>query len=423
MKISIYITAALVALGIVSQAGASTTVYLTGSTAFRSTLYAALSGTSVFDAPPSLVTYGSATASKANYMVFHGTINSTNDVYINCAWSGSEAGIASAANTTLKNTDRDGNLINLAGSPETWLDITKVTLDGSTISTNPGSALMETNSHGADLAQADTSQAVSFTPYVAGTQTALKDYGVQGIVPFTFVKNYNSSPSTEWSSLVNVSLPQVNVLFGHGYEPTAFFTGTASQTNQYVYLVGRNKGSGTRANELADTGYGTTKSVTQFSIGEGIEQAAVTNLVLDYENNNGYESGGNVATALSIDGSCGQTDPFFPSHSGWYAIGFLGCSDATSTKLTPNWLTADGVMESDGAVEEGQYYLWGHQHLFGKYQISGVQDITGSKILTGVQNYLTTTLAGATPSAHSAGIALTYMHCDKASDVAYPTRN
>jgi hypothetical protein len=363
-------------------------------------------------------------------MVFHGNI-SGNPVYLDCAWSGSEAGIASACNTTLKNVDRDGNQINLNGSPETWIDVTKVTLDGSVISTNPASSLLETNSngtlatHGGDLAQADTSQAVSWTPAVANTPTALSDYGVEGEVAFTWVKNVNSSPSTEWSSVSNVTIPQMNVLLGTGRQPTAFFTGNASQTNQYAYLVGRNKGSGTRANELADTGYGTTKSITQYSIGEGVELAATGTLLLDYENNNGYESGGGVATALGINGSCSQTDPFATSHTGWYAIGYLGCSDGISHGLavSPNWLACDGVLESNGSIEEGQYAMWGHEHLYGKNGISGIQNTVGQALFNGVVNSLNTLALGSVPGNHDAGIALQYMHADKSSDVAFPTRN
>jgi hypothetical protein len=289
-------------------------------------------------------------------------------------------------------------------------------------SAGPTGSQLESSSHGADLAQADTSQAVSLTPRVANTTTDLKDYGTEGIVTFTWAKNVNSGPSQEWTDLKNVTVPQINEEISQGFQPPAFFTGIASETNSFIYLVGRNKGSGTRANELADSGYGTTKTVTQFSIGEGIETAATGTLLLDFEANNGYESGGGVATALGIDGSCQQTDPFVPSHTGWFAMGFLGVSDAITHGLavSPNWLTCDGVMESDGAIEEGQYAFWGHEHLFGKHNISGFQDTVGGKVFAGVQTAIGT--AGSVTTAHSPGIALTYMHADKSSDVAFPTR-
>ncbi|HEU6447312.1 MAG TPA: hypothetical protein VFV23_02600 [Verrucomicrobiae bacterium] len=431
MKITTKITAALIAMGIVSHAMATDpVVYLTGSTAFRSIVESALASSAggtnngaVFDSAPSYTTYGGSTAGGANYMVFHGTVGGQG-VYINCAWSGSEAGIASACNTTLLNQDRDGNSVALAGSPATWIDVTKVTLDGSVNSANPSPGIMESSSHGADLAQADTSQAVSWTPYVAGTQTALNDYGTEGIVTFTWAKNVNTTPDASWASLTNVTLPQLAVELGHGYEFPAFFTGVSSQTNEYVYVVGRNKGSGTRMNALADTGYGTKKSVTQFSIGEGIEVASTGSLLLDYENNNGYESGGGVATALGFDGSCHQQDPFFPQYAGWFAIGYLGCGDAITHGLTVanNWLACDGVQESNGSIEEGQYSFWGHEHLYGKYQIAGIQNTVGQAVFNAVSKNLDLQGYGSVPANHDGGIALKYMHCSKSTDVAYPTR-
>jgi hypothetical protein len=426
MKANCQLTAALIALGIVSQASADNVVYVTGSTAFRGTLYNVLHVAGpVFDSTNAVTEaeFGSS-QSGANYMLFHGTINGT-ATYINCAWSGSEAGIASASNVTIQNEDKNGNLIPLAGSPQTWLkadgSIPMTGLQGSA----PSSSQLEASSHAADLSQADTSQAVSLTPRVPNTSTDLKDYGVEGIVNFTFAKNVNSAPSAEWTAFSNVTIPQLNILFASGFQPTAFFSGNVSHTNNYVYLVGRNKGSGTRANELATTGYGTTRPIQQFSIGEGIETPATGTLLLDYEGNNGYESGGGVATAMGIDGSCAQTDPFATNHLGWYAVAMLGVSDAQSHGLavSPNWVAVDGVMESDGAIEEGQYYLWGHEHLFGSHNISGYQDTVGQKIFAGVQNYLSSNSQGAVPTAHSVGIALKYMHCDKASDIAYPTRN
>ena len=314
--------------------------------------------------------------------------------------------------------------IPLAGSPETWLladgSISMTGLQGSA----PTTGQLEASSHQSDLAMADTSQAVSLTPYVANTSTALNDYGTVGIVTFTFAKNVNSNPSAEWTAMNNISLPQANVLFSAGYQHTAFFTGNVAQTNNYVYLVGRNKGSGTRANQLSDTGYGTTTPVQQFSIGGGVQPGdPTTGLVLQYEANNGYESGGGVATALGIDGSCQQTDPFFPSQTGWFAVAFLGVSDAQAHGLaiSPNWLSFEGVMESDGAIEEGQYQLWGHEHEFGRSNISGYQNTVGQKLFAGIQTSIGSN--GSVPSAHSPGIALGYMHCTKSSDTAFPTRN
>src|SRR5581483_5289114 len=127
------LTCALIAAGVISQASADNVVYFTGSTAFRSTTFGALNNAAggsaaVFDKPGTVVggvtapsitlcTYqgNTTTGNNANYMLFHGNINGT-PTYIDCAWSGSEAGVGSVCNITV---DNDG--VPLLGSPETFL--------------------------------------------------------------------------------------------------------------------------------------------------------------------------------------------------------------------------------------------------------------------------------------------------------------
>jgi hypothetical protein len=86
-------------------------------------------------------------------------------------------------------------------------------------------------------------------------------------------------------------------------------------------------------------------------------------------------------------------------------------------------LACDGVLESNGSIEEGQYAMWGHEHLYGKNGISGIQNTVGQALFNGVVNSLNTLALGSVPGNHDAGIALQYMHADKSSDVAFPTRN
>lgn len=430
MKINSKFCLALLAASVAASASADNVVYLTGSSAFRSTVYNALNSSAgtnaggVFDTgPDGVATFGGSSASGANYMLFHGTIAGT-ATFVDCVWSGSEAGIASACGVSLQNQDRTGANIPLSGSPATWLKADGTITYGPWSSSNPTAGQLEASSHQADLSQADTSQAVSLTPFVANTSTALKDYGKQGVVTFTWVKNVNSTPLTDWSTLSNITLPQVYNLLSKGYQPVAYFTGNVSQTNTTVYLVGRNKGSGTRANTLVDHSYGpTTKTVQQFSIGGGVQPGDMTTgLNLQYENNNGYESGGGVAAALGIDGSCQQQD-IFTGKPYWVAVGYLGCGDAVKSGLTVanNWLTLDGVLESNGAIIEGQYYFWGYEHLFGRSNISGYQDQVGNLVQKAVTYNLNATAPVLT--AHDSGIGLSYMHCSKSSDVTFPVRN
>ena len=450
IKITSKLAAGLLALGIVSQASADPVVYLTGSTAFRATVYAALynnggtNGGGVFDTNSvTAETWGNAAANGGSYMVFHGTISGSG-VYINCAWSGSEAGIAAACNTSLQNVDRNGNSIPLAGSPETWVNATNpgvVLTYPVTINSGAPGALLESSSHGADLAQADTSQAVSFTPFVANTVTALKDYGKEGVVTFAITKNNQTGAtsqtgaSNEWANLVNVTLPELNTLFHDGAESAGFFTGNTNDSDMEVYLVGRNKGSGTRMNMLSDSTYGGQRGIQQFSIGYGIEESGpVNSLVLTNEGNGGYESGGSVAKAMSIagtSGSCGQADPF-NGGVGWFALAYLGPSDALSTANNLNangsfaaptncWVTVDGVPSNNGTIEKGQWWYWGYEHLLGKYQISGTQDTVGSILFKAVDKTIFNLGYGTNSAASDPAILSAAMRCTKSSDTAFPS--
>ena len=448
MKLSTQITAALLAVGIVSQASADPTVYLTGSSAFRSTVYTALAnngGTNaggVFDANTvTWATWGSSSASGATYMVFHGSIQG-NPCFIDCAWSGSEAGIASACNTTLLNVD-DRNHVNypLNGSPETWVNPTNATLNESATTANPNGSnggTFETGTHGSDLAQADTSQTISWTPNVGG-QTALKDYGTgqgEGVVTFTWSRNVQlaGATSNEWLHCNNITLPQINTLLANGFAPAGFITGNPTDDDFSVYLVGRNRGSGTRMNTLSTSTYGAHNEVLQYSIGYGVDPndpAQTTSILwLTNEQNNGYESGGGVAKALSdVNGgtlcSCQQADPF-NGGVGWFALGYVAPSDALNTgnnggEPTNNWVTVDGVFSNNGNIENGAWWFWGHEHLYGKNGVSGIQDTTGGCLFNGVQKTMLTSGFGVDPNGHDAGIPYALMNVSKGSDTSFPT--
>jgi hypothetical protein len=336
----------------------------------------------------------------------------------------------------------------LNGSPETWVDYTTATLasGGNVQSGNPGpngtiqnGAQLEASSHGADLAQADTSQAISWTPFVANTQTALKDYGSEGVVTFTMSRNVNPAPTQAWLDCSNVTLPQVNILLSSGVVPAGFISANTNDNGTAVYIVGRNRGSGTRMNILADSTYGAHNTVSQYSIGHGVQpgEAQTTALVLTNEANNGYESGGGVAKALadtgtsSTSGSCQQADPF-GNGTNWFAIGYLSPSDALSTgnnggqtpPLNPgtnNWVTLDGVFSNNQNIENGSWWFWGHEHLYGKFGNSGIQDTVGSVLFNSVGNELGLLGFGSFAGGHDAGIPYGLMNVTKSSDTAFPS--
>jgi hypothetical protein len=245
------------------------------------------------------------------------------------------------------------------------------------------------------------------------------------------VKNQQNPGAPSWySNLVNVTHYQLRVQLAIPQQ-VGFFTGNSADTNNYVYTVGRNKGSGTRVNTLADCAYGIATPVDQFSIGGFPSTDGATLELHDMADwstaalsDEGYEGGGDVSKALKIKGSVTQADPINVGPTGWMAIGYLGIGDASKNGNGPtvNWLTLNGVAESNGAVENGTYSFWGHEHLYGQPGIS--TSSAAYNVGTNLAAIIPTKVGGSNPANNDTGIATKYMHCDKGngSDTAIPGR-
>lgn len=391
--------AALLALGLVSPANADT-IYITGSTAFRSVAFQAL--TNSFDAIPTIATRDGSAASgnNANWMVFHGTV-ATADEWVACHWTGSEDGIASVATP--------------GSFPENWL-LTDGTVTGIS-SSKPSST--ETNASAGlfvpDFCFADSSQAASLTPTPAltgaGTNTPA---GICGVVPFVWAKNTNSSQVTgPWVNLTNINDSGARKIL-NGKQKAALLTGIATDATNFVYCVGRNNRSGTRVDTLAVSKYGIKTVVVQYSIGGNPFVGGLTLASAGF--NGGYNSGGDVAKALLVDGSMEQADPI-SGGTGWLAVGYLGIGDA-KTLGTAFWLTYQGVPYNDGNVEEGHYNFWNYEYIYGKSGITG----QGATLAANLANFLVPSFSGgSSPSAIDTSVGLTFMNATKASDTADPS--
>ena len=385
------ISAALLACGLISHANAANIIYITGSTAFRGQAFNALSSNlgpaagGVFDAGTvdDVCTYGNSNASKGTYMLIHGNIGAT-ETYIDCFWSGSEAGIAAVAGV-------DGSHLNdnapLAGVPATFLIPDKTTNPNGNSSGLPDPSKLNGAPTQADLAFSDTSQAVSITKPVGSNK--LTEYGICGIIPFTWVKGTVNSADGAWSRLVNITHPQAFELLSNPRTADFFNSGVPGGSADFdhtVYLLGRNKGSGTRANYLLDSGYPIGNPIVQWQVNSvvGVSAAGLFGLYFDgtisgynlaaipsdggnNNPNNGYESGGDVAKALGGTGGVTAPTSGYTGPAGGKAltVGFLGIGDAGNLPIG-NWLSLNGVPESDGAIESGTYSAFGHEHIYGK---------------------------------------------------------
>lgn len=399
MKINNLVLAGALSLGLAGIANAQNRVYLTGSTAFRPSVYDALK--SLFDASPAvqIAAYkcsavGTVDPHTSGQTEFKGNIGGAAYI-IKCAWSGSEGGVSDVA----KNTS------------ESFIDDIGVNGVQAISSTSTASA---TDSHAVDLAMADTSQAVSKTPTPALT-------GVEvGIIPFVWVKNAQGHPYTagtypDYDRIVNVTHPQLRVALTGG-TLAALITGNAADTNHYVYVAGRDNNSGTRVNTFCDTGFGVFKAPAQIIItganGAPTIQGGTTTT-------SGQSSGGTLSTTMSFSGSATAADPI-NGGTGWYAISYLGMYDA-DVALTPGSgdciaLSLNGVAESTTAIQQGQYSFWGNEHIY--QNANGI----GSSATT-VYTSLTTggKIASALDGIH--GISLSSMQATKTTDLSDPTHN
>ncbi|HEY3762961.1 MAG TPA: hypothetical protein VGN23_14545 [Verrucomicrobiae bacterium] len=426
MNINKPITSALLALGLISAASmayADSTVsiggqsyaqvFITGSTAARGNVFNAVNTAhasgGVFDSVPTYVTAGlgaAPTGSTSAYTAY-GTIGGTR--YCLCLdFTGSEAGLWALEHTTTG-----------AGIPN---PVAANTLHGNTASPNaviPGTpeptGFIDPNSGNAltanaDLAMADTSQAVSLS--APPTFAALHDYGIVGAVTFEWVKGKNSSPDGSWNHLANITDPEANILLGSTPQVADYFTGNVADQDD-VYVVGRNKASGTHQNTMLDTLHGTTTGVNQWVVnsatynGSGVLTVGTVESIssaggISTVGNDGFDSGGNVASTLECD-AAGYTDTFgFPV----VMVGYLGISDAnTAIGGGAAALTLNGVAENDETVENGTYSYWGHEHLYGTVsEDSAVQAIAQSLAgTTAIESFGSGTPTGALQAAGGLG--------------------
>ena len=454
MKSNKLITSALLALGLVSAAHASGTfgttnvVYITGSTAFRPNLFAAVTqnatAPSLFDVGTPVTSYiaggGAANNGSSQYNAV-GKIGG-NFYCISVSLTGSEAGLASLEGSTIKYsvptqpemTPGPTSPVTLAGTPKpTFID---PGTQASTVVVQP------------DLSLADTSQAVS----LSSALSPLKDYGIVGVIPFDWAKGVNNKADDSWTNMVNVAQPQLGTYLNNA-DAASVFTGNAADTDT-VYLIGRNEGSGTRVNTLCDLVASLTKPVVQYALntstygGGGnvltapgsaatITSASTTKdnvgVHLVPVNNDGFDSGSGVKTTLNSDIN-GQ---------GIITIGYIGLSDAAglthATKATAGGsgqlLSLDGVDESDANIVNGTYSFWGHEHFYGLTSPTAAAalvagNLAGSTANTqllgfsanGAFEHNGSLSSGGGPLGNSTCIDPALMTCDKPSggDTGYP---
>ena len=301
MKIYRSILLAVLGLGVAGAAQAGT-VYLTGSTAFRSQTFDALSTAgAVFSAAPTITTWEGAAPAKANYMAFTGTVIGGGSTTVLCHWSGSEAGFGDTASVPQPTEQfaavQDG--ANHTGSPTSFV------------------------SHTADLSMAGNIQ--DYSGVFANNLTPPPPYSTGqevGVVTFEYVRNPGLWTGT------NITHAMIRQALG-GFCVRSVFTGVPGQ-GDFVYVSGRDSGSGTRVNTFDESGFGAFTPPNQIEI-NGTTGAMIDNNPPNgayAKGDYGFSSGGTLAgtmgasTTASADLANGGT--------GFSVVAYMSTSDAAT---------------------------------------------------------------------------------------------
>ena len=388
MKINKFAITAALGLSLVSACNADT-IYLTGSTAMRSIVYAAIKAPGiVFQSAPSTTLYdggstGNNAGSGANYMAFSGTlVGGSGTTIIQCHWSGSEGGIFDVcSNTTSQATFMDPSLI-----------------DGTDHGTNkPASTI----SAPVQLAMADNSQAFSRTKL-----PVLNKGKAVGVITFEWVRNKGKFTGA------NVTDNMIRSALS-AFCPLAVFTGNAADTDSYVYASGRDDQSGTRVNALGTCGFGIFTIPSQIEMNNAGVMQQING---DYAGDFGFTSGGTLGKTMGAD-TTSATDEV-NGGNGYSVIAYLGVGDAdTAVGAGATVLTYNGVPFSPANVIEGTYTFWGNEYI---YQANNV---VASSEADKVYGFLSASTGINAFCDGRKAIKLTDMHCTRSGPTTDPVHN
>lgn len=356
------LAAAALTLGMagVSEAG---TVYLTGSSAARSAVYAALNSVGVvFNAAPAVTTYDGTAGSPngANYMAFVGTDTFGNPLTVQCHWSGSEAGVKDVA----------------TGQSENFIQASLLNTTAGTVQDNGSAQPASFDAASANVAMADNAQAYSRT-----TSPLVQSNAAVGVITFKWIRNPGLWTGT------NVSSSQIiQALSGVGYR--SIFDGDPSHVNDFVYVSGRNAFSGTRVNAYGDCGFGILSTPYQIEIngttGDMVSDTDLNGTPGVYFGDIGFESGGTLCKTMGAS-TVGKTDLANGGTGGFSVIAYASVGDAQKgIDLGAKELSYNGVWFSRNAVIEGAYSFWGNEYILGANGISGQAKNVYSALIPGI---------------------------------------
>ncbi len=275
-----------------------------------------------------------------------------------------------------------------------------------------------------EIAFSDVSKAA--TPY--GSSALQPASAAVGVVVFTMV-------GSEGSPITNITSQQFKALLSSGYQPLSLFTNDPTDdplgdepgaNAAWVFATGRNDGSGTRTTYLAETGFGITNPVKQYTtltststslssiqlvpaggvndsnnVTPGIQpyggqSAANASIVWgrDVAGNGGYSSGSTLRTDMGKTGAAVTVrdetyEDAFGEPQKLTFVTMLSLSDAVNARtngatfLGYNGVRLDGIAASGSAmtagdlakVVNGSYTAWSYQQMYRRNNL-----VSGSEV-------------------------------------------
>ena len=278
------------------------------------------------------------------------------------------------------------------------------------------------------------------TPYNGGSYDTLVAETV-GVSPLVFI----ASPGFPGTT---ITTQQAQNLYTAGSLPVSLFTGNyTADANKIVYAIGRNTDAGQRYAAYSEIGLGTSAAVqvwqptfsgqltdnaTSIKYGGTVSShqlwpiETVSGVNSGTRGNSGYDTGGNLAPALTVTGfssnathgrDTGSPTPTYepyPSATNAYYIGYLTTGDY-NTRIAPFssavLLKYNGVTYSDDAVRNGQYTAWVYNRILKRSDDVGVTDATISAFHDDLRDVITSTTA-----TQNGGILVSTLNVERFAD-------
>jgi hypothetical protein len=330
-----------------------TAVFITGSTAFRSQIFAALEDLDLASAQ--------GKTGSANSFTLYGTVSDNTGGHLNL--STNLTGTSWTAYCTFSGSAEGCSNIISDGSA-TYLTVT--TANGTSFNWN-----------GDDIAMSDVGQASTpVSPDVTGvtlpeaqlnSDTNFPEHTGVAVQPFVFVANKTASVIT------NITANNFQDLFHNGTLPLSFFTGNTTDSNTQVYAVGRYNLSGTRITSVLDNGTLTTVPLKQYALSpdgtstpglNSTDSATPAGTSWVAVGNGGYFTGGNVGLAINNSTATNASIP--------PAIAYIAPSDADSKITIGNATTVSIFGQNPGQLDSwningiinGSYTFWTYERMY-----------------------------------------------------------